>query len=222
MAKKALKLCANQAAPRRRFRLGDAEDGWRPALPRNPRAIPPRAGALHHADRAFRSRLACSMPTRPASTILSPSPLIRRNCSPAFAPESGRPNSYDELVSKATGSQALNAQLATVNSRLERLSITDELTGLFNRRHAMFRLEEQWALAERYGAAAQRRDDRHRPFQADQRHLWPRRPVIRSCVGSRTILREQTRGTDAGMPRWRRGISDHLSRAEHSGSPDLR
>jgi putative two-component system response regulator len=58
---------------------------------------------------------------------------------------------YDELVRSAADSQALNGQLATVNSRLERLSITDELTGLFNRRQAILRLEEQWALAEKYG-----------------------------------------------------------------------
>jgi cyclic di-GMP phosphodiesterase len=56
----------------------------------------------------------------------------------------------DELARKATGSQALNAQLAASNSRLERLAITDELTGLFNRRHGMSRLAEQWALVERY------------------------------------------------------------------------
>ncbi len=58
---------------------------------------------------------------------------------------------HDDLVRKATGSQALNAQLATLNSRLERLSVTDELTGLYNRRHAMRRLQEQWALAGRLG-----------------------------------------------------------------------
>lgn len=58
---------------------------------------------------------------------------------------------HDELVRKATGSQALNAQLAALNSRLERLSITDELTGLFNRRHAVARMEEYWAASERYG-----------------------------------------------------------------------
>lgn len=57
---------------------------------------------------------------------------------------------HDELSHSANGSRALNAQLATVNSRLERLAITDELTGLFNRRHAMLRLEEQWVAAERF------------------------------------------------------------------------
>jgi diguanylate cyclase (GGDEF)-like protein len=57
---------------------------------------------------------------------------------------------HDELIRKANGSQALNAQLAAVNSRLERQAITDELTGLFNRRHGMSRLSEQWAMVERY------------------------------------------------------------------------
>ena len=56
----------------------------------------------------------------------------------------------DELQRKTEAQLALNTQLAVVNSRLDRLSITDELTGLFNRRHAMVRLEEQWSLAERY------------------------------------------------------------------------
>ncbi|MBV8782397.1 MAG: response regulator, partial [Phycisphaerae bacterium] len=57
----------------------------------------------------------------------------------------------DELVARAIGSQEMSAQLATVNSRLERLSITDELTGVFNRRHAMMRLDEHWAQADRFG-----------------------------------------------------------------------
>jgi putative two-component system response regulator len=49
------------------------------------------------------------------------------------------------------GSQKKNAQLAVLNSKLEKLAITDDLTGLFNRRHAMVRLDEQWALSSRYG-----------------------------------------------------------------------
>ena len=55
-----------------------------------------------------------------------------------------------ELARRTAGLQALNSQLAVVNTKLDHLSITDELTGLFNRRHAMIRLEEQWALADRY------------------------------------------------------------------------
>jgi diguanylate cyclase (GGDEF)-like protein len=102
---------------------------------------------------------------------------------------------HDELVRKAAGSQAVNARLAIVNSRLERLSITDELTGLFNRRHAMSRLEEQWALAERYARPLtvamididhfKRINDTHGHDAGDA-----------ILQGLAEILREQTRGTD--------------------------
>jgi putative two-component system response regulator len=102
---------------------------------------------------------------------------------------------HDELVRKAAGSQALNAQLATVNSRLERLSITDELTGLFNRRHAMSRLEEQWALAERYSrplSIAMIDIDHFKRINDTYGHDAGDSILRRVAV----ILREQTRGTD--------------------------
>lgn len=57
----------------------------------------------------------------------------------------------DDLARKNQGSQQLNQQLASLNQRLEKLAITDELTGVYNRRHAMSRLDEQWAMAARYG-----------------------------------------------------------------------
>ena len=97
---------------------------------------------------------------------------------------------------KASGSQALNAQLATLNSRLERLCITDELTGLFNRRHAMSRLEEQWALVERYG----------RPLTIamididhSRRSTTPTAttPATRSSAQVASHPARETRGTDA-------------------------
>jgi putative two-component system response regulator len=103
---------------------------------------------------------------------------------------------HDGLVRKATGSQALNAHLATVNSRLERLCITDELTGLFNRRHALVRLEEQWAMIERYP----------RPLSiamVDVDHFKEINDTLGHDAGDAIlrrvsgILREQTRGTDA-------------------------
>jgi len=56
----------------------------------------------------------------------------------------------DELSRRNDGSEKLNQQLAGLNQRLEKLAITDDLTGLYNRRHAQSRLEEQWALADRY------------------------------------------------------------------------
>jgi putative two-component system response regulator len=57
---------------------------------------------------------------------------------------------YDELARQHRGSRQLNEQLTSFNKRLEKLAITDDLTGLYNRRQAMHRLEEHWALCERY------------------------------------------------------------------------
>ncbi|MCB9855357.1 MAG: response regulator [Phycisphaerales bacterium] len=44
-----------------------------------------------------------------------------------------------------------NAELATVNETLKRMATTDELTGLYNRREAMRRLEECWSMGDRHG-----------------------------------------------------------------------
>ncbi|MGA2583426.1 MAG: response regulator [Tepidisphaeraceae bacterium] len=57
---------------------------------------------------------------------------------------------YDELNRQHQGSRQLNVQLMNINRRLETLAITDDLTGLYNRRQAMSRLEEQWTLSDRY------------------------------------------------------------------------
>ncbi len=57
---------------------------------------------------------------------------------------------YDALARQHQGSQQLNEQLTQFNRRLEKLATTDDLTGLYNRRHATHRIEEHWALAERY------------------------------------------------------------------------
>jgi putative two-component system response regulator len=102
----------------------------------------------------------------------------------------------DDLVRKANGTQALNAQLAVVNSRLERLAITDELTGLFNRRHAMSQLEEQWALAERYGrpVTVALLDIDHFKAINDTYGHEVGDAVLRRVA---SLLRDQTRGTDA-------------------------
>jgi putative two-component system response regulator len=58
---------------------------------------------------------------------------------------------HEQLAIRTSHLQAENSSLNLANDRLDQLSITDDLTGLFNRRHAMVRLEEQWSLAERYG-----------------------------------------------------------------------
>ena len=57
---------------------------------------------------------------------------------------------HDELSRQHQGSRQLNEQLTSLNQRLEKLAITDDLTGLYNRRQAMHRLEEHWAMCDRY------------------------------------------------------------------------
>lgn len=44
----------------------------------------------------------------------------------------------------------VNAELAILNEKFEKMATTDELTGLANRRHALDRLNEFWAMAERH------------------------------------------------------------------------
>jgi putative two-component system response regulator len=58
---------------------------------------------------------------------------------------------HDELQRRNQGMHELNGQLLRLNSKLERLAVTDELTGLYNRRQAMIRLQERAAHADRYG-----------------------------------------------------------------------
>jgi putative two-component system response regulator len=103
---------------------------------------------------------------------------------------------HEELTRKTSRLQAVNIRLTQMNGRLDRLSITDELTGLFNRRHAMVRLEEQWALAERYRRLltvglvdVDRFKKINDTYGHDAGDL-----VLRRVAG---ILRDQTRGTDA-------------------------
>jgi putative two-component system response regulator len=57
---------------------------------------------------------------------------------------------YDEISQRHQGSTQLNEQLTNLNQRLEKLAITDDLTGLYNRRQAMHRLEEHWSMCDRH------------------------------------------------------------------------
>ena len=57
---------------------------------------------------------------------------------------------YDKLADGARRLSRVNGELSRLNTKLRRMAATDELTGLYNRRQAMARLEELWALAERY------------------------------------------------------------------------
>lgn len=55
------------------------------------------------------------------------------------------------LAQKTRSLHKVNAELAVLNDKLERMATTDELTGLVNRRHGLTRLDEHWEQASRYG-----------------------------------------------------------------------
>jgi two-component system, cell cycle response regulator len=57
---------------------------------------------------------------------------------------------YNELSEKTKKTNKLNADLSNLNAKLKKTSITDALTGLFNRRQSMVKLKEMWNMAERY------------------------------------------------------------------------
>jgi diguanylate cyclase (GGDEF)-like protein len=57
----------------------------------------------------------------------------------------------ERLRQRMNTAQRLTQRLSVANARLKELASTDELTGLYNRRQAVGRLNELWKQAERYG-----------------------------------------------------------------------
>ncbi len=55
------------------------------------------------------------------------------------------------LEKKVRQTKRLNASLAKLNADLRQLATVDDLTGAYNRREGMRRLEDYWQLADRYG-----------------------------------------------------------------------
>ncbi|NOX57367.1 MAG: diguanylate cyclase [Planctomycetes bacterium] len=58
-------------------------------------------------------------------------------------------NLESTLAAEQREAHKTNAELASLNGKLQRMAITDELTDLHNRREAMNRLREYWAMAKR-------------------------------------------------------------------------
>ena len=58
---------------------------------------------------------------------------------------------HKELARRERRATRLNARLSKLNDKLRQLAMTDDLTGLLNRREAFRRLTHAWALSERYG-----------------------------------------------------------------------
>ena len=66
-------------------------------------------------------------------------------------------------------------ELAAANEQLEIIALTDVLTGLPNRRHAMRCLDQAWKQSVKRKYAHGMHDDRCRRLQADQRQIRARR-----------------------------------------------
>ncbi|GJM26490.1 MAG: hypothetical protein DHS20C16_29050 [Phycisphaerae bacterium] len=58
-------------------------------------------------------------------------------------------NLESTLAAEQRATHKTNAELAGLNEKLTRMATTDELTGLYNRREAMSRLNEYWSMARR-------------------------------------------------------------------------
>jgi two-component system, cell cycle response regulator len=57
----------------------------------------------------------------------------------------------DELAHRAQALVRSNSELCRLNEKLRHAATTDDLTKLLNRRQAMARVREHWALSDRYG-----------------------------------------------------------------------
>ena len=79
----------------------------------------------------------------------------------------------------------VNAELALLNSKLERMATTDELTGLANRRYAMRQLETYWSAAERHDQPFRRYAGYLRHHGGDIHHGYPvpGKQVLGACRG---------------------------------------
>jgi len=101
----------------------------------------------------------------------------------------------ERLKQDARSVARLNKELAAANKRLQRLSATDDLTGLPNRRYATLRLQEEWALAERSGqpfACALVDVDAFK--NANDTHGHPFGDAVLRQIGA--VLRSSVRGGD--------------------------
>ena len=64
-------------------------------------------------------------------------------------------------------------RLAEARKQIELIAITDDLTGLYNRRHVLSRFKEEFEKVKRLNTSALLHHRRYRPFQVRQRPLRP-------------------------------------------------
>lgn len=92
--------------------------------------------------------------------------------------EAGEPGAFNEANIRFASALANEASVALENARLfrevERLSLTDPLTGLRNRRGFIDDARRNVDIAIRHKLPAFRLDAGYRSFQTGERHVWPR------------------------------------------------
>ena len=118
------------------------------------------------------------------------------------------PEELDARVMAALRVKRLHDALLDANHRLALQALTDDLTGLANRRHGAHQLEREIALCVRHGRPARRSRRRRRPLQDDQRHARP--------PGRRQVLAEVARRLAAAGrtgTSWRAGAATSSSRS---------
>ena len=111
------------------------------------------------------------------------------------------PAELDARVTAALRVKALHDALLDANRRLAAQALTDDLTGLPNRRAGTRELERAVALAVRHGHVLGGRARRRRPLQAHQRHLRPRRQATSARRG-RAPARRGPSAAATRVARW--------------------
>ena len=106
-------------------------------------------------------------------------------------------NQQIEAMNKSLEAQVAERtrQLMEANSRLEQLSITDDVTGLYNQRYLFMRLEEEYRRARRHHeelAVMMIDIDRFKEVNDNHDHLFGSRVLKRFGA----LLREGVRGVD--------------------------
>ena len=77
-------------------------------------------------------------------------PLDRGELLARMHAASRRIDLHQELCHRERRAQRLTIRMEKMNHQLQQIAMTDELTGLMNRREANRRLSQAWSLAERY------------------------------------------------------------------------
>ena len=96
---------------------------------------------------------------------------------------------------------SLHRRLNAAEARIVEMAITDELTGLHNRRFIEQRLREELVRSQRHDRRLRLHPPRHRPLQADQRHLRARRRRRRAARAWPAAARAALRASDL-LGRW--------------------